>query len=47
MLLLSGKEMQSYLEKLIDAWRLCAYAKREPAAADIERLAQGYRASFA
>ena len=44
---LSGKEIHSYLEKLIDAWRLCAYARRDPAVADIERLAQGYRVSFA
>ena len=44
---LSGRELHFYLEKLIDAWRLCAYAKRNPAPADIERLAQGYQASFA
>jgi hypothetical protein len=44
---LSGLEIHAYLEKLIDAWRLCAYAKRDPAIADIERLAQGYRVSFA
>ncbi|HEX6691069.1 MAG TPA: hypothetical protein VF110_07985, partial [Burkholderiales bacterium] len=43
---LSGKET-TYLEKLVDAWRLCAYAKRDPSVADIELLAQGYRASFA
>ena len=44
---LSGQEIHSYLEKLIDAWRLCAYARRDPAPADIERLAQGYQGSFA
>jgi len=44
---LSGREVHSYLEKLIDAWRQCAYAQRKPAAADIEQLAQGYRVSFA
>jgi hypothetical protein len=44
---LSGREIHSYLEKLIDAWRLCAYAKRSPGAAEVERLAQDYRASFA
>jgi hypothetical protein len=44
---LSGREMHAYLENLIDAWRLCAYARRDPAPADIERLAQGYHASFA
>jgi hypothetical protein len=44
---LSGQEVHSYLEKLIAVWRLCAYAKRDPAPADIEHLAQGYRASFA
>jgi hypothetical protein len=44
---LSGQETHAYLEKLIDAWRQSAYAQRHPAAADIERLAQGYQASFA
>jgi hypothetical protein len=44
---LSGREIHTYMEKLIDAWRQCAYAQRKPAAADIERLAQGYRVSFA
>jgi hypothetical protein len=46
-LALSGQAVHSYLEKLIAVWRLCAYAKRDPAPADIEQLAQGYRASFA
>jgi len=44
---LSGQEVHSYLENLIDAWRLCAYARRDPLPADIERLAKGYEASFA
>ena len=44
---LSGQDVRSYLEKLIETWRLCAYARRDPAPADIERLAQGYQASFA
>jgi hypothetical protein len=44
---LSGQEVHSYLENLIDAWRLCAYARRDPMPADIERLAKGYEASFA
>jgi len=44
---LSGQDVHVYLETLIDAWRLCAYARRNPAAADIEQLAQGYQASFA
>jgi hypothetical protein len=44
---LSGQEVHSYLEKLIAVWRLCAYAKRDPAPLDIEQLAQGYKASFA
>ena len=44
---LSGQAVHSYLEELIAVWRLCAYAKRDPAPADIEHLAQGYRASFA
>jgi hypothetical protein len=46
-LALSGPDLHAYLEKLIDAWRLCAYARRNPVPADIERLAQGYQASFA
>lgn len=33
-----------YLEKLIQAWRACAYARRPPAAGTVEALAQGYRA---
>jgi hypothetical protein len=44
---LSGQDVHSYLEKLIAVWRLCAYAKRDPAPLDIEQLAQGYKASFA
>jgi hypothetical protein len=44
---LSGPEVHSYLAKLIDVWRLCAYAKREPPGGDVERLAQDYRVAFA
>jgi len=44
---LSGREIRSYLETLVAAWRLCAYARRNPAPADIERLAQGYQGAFA
>jgi hypothetical protein len=44
---LSGQDVHAYLEKLIATWRLCAYARRDPAPADIEHLAQGYQASFA
>jgi hypothetical protein len=44
---LSGQEIHAYLEKLIDAWRLCAYAKRIPAGADVERLAEDYKGAFA
>jgi hypothetical protein len=36
-----------YLENLINAWRSCAYARRMPAAAEVERLAAGYKAAFA
>jgi hypothetical protein len=36
-----------YLKNLIDAWRRCAYAKRMPMAAEVERLAAGYGAAFA
>lgn len=42
---LSGE--QSYLEKLIDAWRRCAYARRMPAAAEVEQLAAEYGRAFA
>jgi hypothetical protein len=44
---LSGTDVHAYLEALIGAWRLSAYARRDPARADIERLAQGYQAAFA
>ncbi len=44
---LSGQELHAYLEALIASWRLCAYARRNPHLADIERLAQGYQAAFA
>ena len=46
-LALSGQEVGSYLARLIDAWRLCAYAKRIPAGTDVERLANDYRGAFA
>ena len=36
-----------FLRTLVDAWRLCAYARRDPTVAEIEQLAQGYRVSFA
>jgi hypothetical protein len=42
---LSGE--MPYLQKLIESWRSCAYARRMPAAADVERLANDYRAAFA
>src|SRR5258706_1586405 len=32
----------SYFENLVSAWRQCAYARREPAAAEVERLASSY-----
>jgi hypothetical protein len=44
---LSGTDVHAYLEALIGAWRLSAYARRDPARADIEQLAQGYQAAFA
>lgn len=44
---LSGQEVHAYLEALVAAWRLCAYARRNPVPADIDRLAQGYQAAFA
>lgn len=42
---LSGE--MPFVEKLIDAWRGCAYARRAPPAADVERLANDYKAAFA
>jgi hypothetical protein len=32
---------------LVDAWLLCAYARRMPQAADVLRLADDYKAAFA
>jgi hypothetical protein len=37
----------SYLGNLIDAWRGCAYARRTPPTAEVERLADDYKAAFA
>jgi len=34
---------RSYLARLVGAWAACAYARRLPAAADVERLALEYR----
>jgi hypothetical protein len=42
---LSGEA--SYLQKLIDAWRRCAYARRMPAPAEVEALAAEYGKAFA
>jgi hypothetical protein len=36
-----------YFAALVEAWRLCAYARRMPSGADVERLAAEYRAAFA
>jgi hypothetical protein len=36
-----------YFASLVDAWRLCAYARRIPPAAEVERLATDYQAAFA
>jgi hypothetical protein len=36
-------EAKKYLEKLIDAWRACAYARRPPDEQSVEALAEGYR----
>jgi hypothetical protein len=33
-----------YVEKLVDAWRACAYASRPPGAETVDELATGYRA---
>jgi hypothetical protein len=37
----------SYVQKLINAWQGCAYARRAPAAAEVERLAAEYGKAFA
>lgn len=37
----------SFLKNLIDAWQRCAYARRIPAAAEVERLAADYGPAFA
>lgn len=37
----------SYFASLVDAWRRCAYARRNPSPAEVEQLASGYRAAFA
>jgi len=42
---LSGE--MPFVEKLIDSWRGCAYARRMLPAADVERLANDYKAAFA
>jgi hypothetical protein len=36
-----------YFGALVDAWQQCAYARRMPQAADVERLANDYRNAFA
>jgi hypothetical protein len=40
-------DLVSYLQRLIEAWRRCAYARRMPAAAEVERLANEFKAAFA
>jgi hypothetical protein len=37
----------AYFGSLVDAWRQCAYARRMPPAAEIERLAEEYGRAFA
>ena len=36
-----------YFAALVDAWRACAYARREPSAAQVQALAANYRQAFA
>jgi hypothetical protein len=36
-----------YLRNLVNAWRSCAYARRMPAATEVERLAGEYKTAFA
>ena len=40
---LSPKQTQNYLQDLIELWRHCAYGRRQPGRAEVERLAQGFR----
>jgi hypothetical protein len=35
-----------YFGALVDAWQQCAYARRMPQAADVERLANDYKSAF-
>ena len=37
----------AYFGALVDAWQQCAYARRMPQAADVERLANDYKGAFA
>jgi hypothetical protein len=37
----------SYFASLVEAWRLCAYARRTPSGAQVEQLAAQYKAAFA
>lgn len=37
----------AYFGALVDTWQQCAYARRLPQAADVERLANDYRSAFA
>jgi hypothetical protein len=37
----------AYFAALVDAWQQCAYARRMPPAAEVERLAGDYRSAFA
>jgi hypothetical protein len=36
-----------YFASLVEVWQQCAYARRVPVAADVERLAADYKAAFA
>jgi hypothetical protein len=36
----------AYFASLVDAWQQCAYARRTPAAAEVEHLASGYGSAF-
>ena len=42
-LALSPQEKNPYMKQLIELWRQCAYARRDPERSQVEQLAQAYR----
>ena len=44
---LSPPEKSAYMKSLIELWRHCAYGRRQPGRAEVERLAEGFRGFLA